>query len=232
MRSMILPMCCNVSPFLGLALLAGALIHHHGAAPTAPSSEVAAPAPAAVPASQPLPEGDYIRWLDANGATTSIVTAWEVVPHLDIKPGDCPNPLKTTATDVNDLFVSKVPASILGNAFDVTQIDLPSVHMSNDTGGGGGMFEGGAQVAPYQFQFLDTGTPFEGKGCGCHALNGDEELDLSMNFNRLQLVDVLELGDLPNGTDVDLVVTGTFLNGKGEFTIHDCVRISNTTGPQ
>jgi hypothetical protein len=219
MRSSILPAFCNLTPFVALALCAGALLRQDQ-----PAAALAlAPASAKPAADLATPEGDYIRWLDDSGATLRIETAFDVVPHLDIKPGDCPNPLKIGPTDLNDMAVSKVPVSILGNAFDVTQVDLASVQLSS----AGIPEQQGGQIAPYQFAYADTGTPFEGKECACHTLTADGALDLSMNFNRLQLIDVLELGQLPTGTDVQLRVTGTFLHGKGQFTIFDCVRISN-----
>ena len=222
MRSSILPAFCNLAPFVALSVCAGVLLRQGQPAAAAQL----APAAQQTAAVLTEPEGDYIRWLDATGATLSYETAFDVVPHLDIKPGDCPNPLKIDQIIPTDMSVSKVPASIIGNAFDVTQVDLGSVHISL---AGAPEFEG-PELAPYQFTFLDTGTPFEGKGCACHTLMGDGELDLSMNFNRLQMIDMFELGELQTGTDVQLRVTGTFLHGKGQFVIHDCVRIQN--GPE
>jgi len=219
MRSSIMPVFCNLAPFVALTFCAGLMLRPDQPAAAAPSAPVAT-------AITEEPEGDYIRWLDDTGATLRFETAFDVVPHLDIKPGDCPNPLKIDPIGPTDMAVSKVPVSILGNAFDVTQVDLGSVQLSVANIP---LLEG-PQIAPYQFTFADTGTPFEGKGCACHTATGDEELDLSMNFNRLQMIDTFEFDQLPTGTNVQLRVTGTFLHGKGQFTIFDCVRISN--GPE
>lgn len=219
MRSSILPAFCNLAPFVALSVCAGVLLRQDQPAAAAQL----APAPQQAAANLAVPEGDYIRWLDATGATLSFETSFLHVPHLDIKPGDCPNPLKIDPVGPTDMAVSKVPVSIIGNAFDVTQVDLGSVHMSVAD-----IPElEGPEISPFAFAFLDTGTPFEGKECGCHTLTGDGELDLSMSFNRLQMIDEFGLDQLETGTNVQLRVTGTILNGKAQFVIYDCVRIQH-----
>ena len=73
--------------------------------------------------------------------------------------------------------------------------------------------------------FADVATPFEGKEpCDCHDLEGDGILDLSMKFITDEMVEALQLDDLPAGDLVQLVVNGTLLDGT-PFSASDCIRL-------
>ncbi|MHC4090078.1 MAG: hypothetical protein ACYSVY_07335, partial [Planctomycetota bacterium] len=119
---------------------------------------------------------------------------------LDIKPGSCPNSYNRNSNGV-------LPVAVLGTGeHNLTQVDLASIQLSRADGVGGsiGPNEGGGEL------------------CDCHDLNGDGEDDLSMKFKTNDLVEALELNDLPAGALVELVVTGSFLDGT-PFTAADCV---------
>lgn len=135
--------------------------------------------------------------------------------YLDIKPGSCPNPFNTKSRGV-------LPVAILGTAeFDVTQVDLGSLVISRADGVGG-------SVAPIQgppgpnFSYEDTGTPYDGDPCGCQEMGGDGIMDLNMKFDNSTLTQVLELGGVGPGMDVQLVVSGMLLDGT-PFTATDCI---------
>ncbi len=69
-----------------------------------------------------------------------------------------------------------------------------------------------------------------GPGCDCHELEGDGIPDLSMKFWSDEVVEQLQLADLPGGALVELVVTGTLLDGTS-FSASDCIVLVGP-GPQ
>ena len=83
-----------------------------------------------------------------------------------------------------------------------------------------------ASNSSMRFTFADTGTPFEGQPCGCHALTGDGELDLDLKFDKQAVIDAFDLASIPNGTFVELEITGSLMEG-GEFSARDCIKIVN-----
>ncbi len=136
---------------------------------------------------------------------------------VDIKPGSCPNSFNPDSNGV-------LPIAILGTAnFDASMIDVGSVLLSRADGVGG-------QVAPHegppgpQSTFEDVATPFEGETCDCHDLGGDGIVDLSLKFKTDDVVDVLELDELPAGALVELVVSGSLLDGT-PISGSDCIRL-------
>jgi hypothetical protein len=147
---------------------------------------------------------------------------------LDIKPGSCPNPW-------NSRSQGKLPVTLLGTAdFDVTLVDLASLALSRVDGVGNSvapLFGGpphnnlpaGPRPGPGP-KFHDTGTPFDGEACECHDLQGDGITDLSLKFSSRALAEALQVGDLPRGSLVELVLTGQLLDGTS-FTAHDCIRL-------
>ena len=70
----------------------------------------------------------------------------------------------------------------------------------------------------------DVGTPYDGELCGCHDLNGDGIMDVSMKFKTHDLVAVLQMDEFDPGALVELVVGGNMLDGT-EFHASDCVRL-------
>ncbi|MHC4416773.1 MAG: hypothetical protein ACYS0G_16000 [Planctomycetota bacterium] len=134
---------------------------------------------------------------------------------LDIRPGGCPNPLSRGSGGV-------LPVSILGTAdFDVSSIDLATVVMSRADGAGGSVAPHAGPPGPHAV-IDDTGTPFDGEPCDCHGLGGDGIDDLSVKFKTQQMVAALELDGLPEGAEVELVVSGALLDGT-LFVARDCI---------
>ncbi len=70
----------------------------------------------------------------------------------------------------------------------------------------------------------DVARPFDGEACECHDLAGDGIDDLSIKFRTRDLVDALELDDLSGGAVVELVLSGSLLDGT-PFVAGDCIVI-------
>ena len=141
----------------------------------------------------------------------------DLVLDLDIKPGSCPNPLNRNSHGM-------MPAAILGtDDFDAAQIDVSSVLISRADGVGGSAAPNEGPRGPHTV-VEDVGTPFDGEPCDCHELGGDGVVDLFMHFQTQDVVEALELDDLPPGTFVELTVTGVLLD-KTPFTANDCIRL-------
>ena len=141
----------------------------------------------------------------------------DLVLDLDIKPGSCPNPLNRNSHGM-------MPAAILGtDVFDAAQIDISSVLISRADGTGGSVAPNEGPPGPHSV-LEDVGTPFDGESCDCHELQGDGVVDLLMHFQTQEVVEALELDDLPPGTFVELTVTGVLLD-KTPFAANDCIRL-------
>jgi subtilisin-like proprotein convertase family protein len=126
-------------------------------------------------------------------------------PSLDIKPGMVPNPF---AKDSNGV----VPVAILGTVdFDVTAVDTASIRIER-------MDLTGGLVAPYQgtagpqTSIGEIGTP-------------DGFADLSVYFETSELASALKLGELPEGATVQLLVTGSRVDGS-QFKAVDSMAIA------
>ena len=136
---------------------------------------------------------------------------------LDIKPGSCPNPLNRHGNGV-------LPVALVGTVeVDPNEVDLSTLQLSRADGVGGSVAPNEGPPGPHSV-LEDVATPFEGKLCDCHELEGDGILDLSMKFRTDDVVAALLLNDLPAGDLVELVVSGTLLDGTS-FTASDCIRL-------
>jgi len=138
---------------------------------------------------------------------------------LDIKPGSCPNSYNNKGVGNG-----KLPVALVGSdEIDVTMVDLSSLLISRADGVGG-------FVAPLMgppgpgISIEDTATPFDGDLCDCHEMMGDGIMDLNMKFHRTTMTNVMELGDVPGGAMVELVLTGSLMGGQ-PFEARDCIRI-------
>jgi hypothetical protein len=123
---------------------------------------------------------------------------------MDIKPESCPNPLNTKSQGV-------LPVAILGTAeFDVNTIDAASIRL--------------AGVAPFRSTFEDVATPVTDpqNDCECNELGGDGINDLTLKFNTQDIVDAL--GEVEDGQEVQLTVTGMLADGTS-FEGKDCIVI-------
>lgn len=164
---------------------------------------------------------DFICWIDPSTGALDVVTGFDHKPHLDMKPGSCPNPVNVDHGLAAAAAI--VPASLLGNAFDVTQIDIPSVRVSPVLLQAVGVVE----LPPVHVSFADVGAPFEGTSCQCAALGPDGILDLVIHFDRQAMIDGWDLQALPNNTAFPLKVTGMVNEGRAIFGTRDCIRILN-----
>ena len=107
--------------------------------------------------------------------------------------------------------------------FDATTIDVSSVLLSRVDGIGGSVAPNEGPPGPHSV-LADVATPFDGELCGCHELEGDGLLDLSMKFRTQRIVEELQLSDLPGGAFVGLVVSGTLIDGT-PFMASDCIQV-------
>ncbi|MHC4063188.1 MAG: right-handed parallel beta-helix repeat-containing protein, partial [Planctomycetota bacterium] len=146
--------------------------------------------------------------------------AYEFFPVLvDVKPGSCPNVLNRGSHGV-------LPVAIVGTAdFDVTGIDVSSIRLWRADGVGGPVAPSDGPPGPHSV-FEDVATPFDGQPCECHDLSDDDLDDLSTKFWTEEVVEALELNDLPGGDTVVLVVTGNLLGGT-PFEASDCVTVKH-----
>jgi hypothetical protein len=142
----------------------------------------------------------------------------QVTSRLDIKPGSCPNPLNVKSHGV-------LPISVPGtDSFDPATIDLSTLLLSRADGIGGSVAPNEEPPGPHSV-FDDTATPFDGEPCDCHELAGDGIIDLSMKFGTIDVVTALELDKLAAASVVELVVSGTLLDGTPFETGSDCIRL-------
>lgn len=172
-----------------------------------------------------LPDRILRVWTADDGCQTSSCTQVITIeaapptgPHFDIHPGSCPNPLNVNA---GSAALVSFPTALLGNDFDVTQVDLDSLTLSRSV-----LFQPGPSVPPDHLDFADSATPFEGDLCGCNAYGADGTLDLTLHFDLQDVVSVLDLDLEPDGTVLELQLNGLLLDGT-PFTARDCVKIIN-----
>ncbi len=137
---------------------------------------------------------------------------------LDIKPGSCPNPLNRNSHGV-------LPVALIGTEdFDATKIDVSSVVLSRADGVGGEVAPNEGPPGPHSV-VEDVATPFDGEACGCHDLSGDSIDDLVMKFRTDDVVAALELDSLNPGDEIELVVTGSLIDGTEFTSSGDCILI-------
>jgi hypothetical protein len=160
----------------------------------------------------------FVCKIDPSSGAVSLMLHDELTPHLDIKPGSCPNPIQIRGGGA----LATVPTGVLGNAFDVTQVDLGSIRLGRPAGFG---FLTDPQVVPIHIAFADVGTPFDGSQCNCAALGPDGILDILVQYNKQQVVDALGLAGFPDGDSVPLRTTGLAGSGSVIFSAIDCVRV-------
>jgi hypothetical protein len=126
-----------------------------------------------------------------------------IVCPVDIKPGSCPNPLNVGSKGA-------LPVAILGtDEFDVTEIDRDTVRLVG--------------VAALRSAYEDVGTPFypltgKSERMDCTEQGGDGIVDLTLKFDRQQVVEAVEqaLGSpVTDGQVVPLQITGNLLEESG-----------------
>ncbi len=137
--------------------------------------------------------------------------------NIDIKPGSCPNSFNRNSNGV-------LPVALVGSdEIDAGNVDLSSLALSRADGVGGSAAPHEGPPGPHT-TIGDSATAFGGELCDCHELEGDGIDDLNMKFKSQEVVDALQLDDLPSGALVELVLTGSLLDGT-EFSASDCIRL-------
>ncbi|MHC4429813.1 MAG: proprotein convertase P-domain-containing protein, partial [Planctomycetota bacterium] len=143
----------------------------------------------------------------------------EIAGELDIKPGSCPNSYNN-----NGAGNGFVPVALVGtDEIDVTLVDVSTLQISRADGVGGSVAPNMGPQGP-GITVDDTATAFDGELCDCHELMGDGIADLNMKFSRPAVTETLELLGLPGDTMVELVLTGSLLDGTA-FSASDCIRL-------
>jgi hypothetical protein len=169
-------------------------------------------------------------WDPTNWGTIIACTAWcllileAIAPpppvidlYVDIKPSSCPNPINLKGKGV-------LPVAICGTEdFDVKTIDPGTILITRE-----GYEDVG--VSPLRWSYEDVATPYTGdEECGCHDLDGDGYLDLSLKFKNKEVVETLDIEDVA-GEVIPLIITGNLKEEEGGTPIkgQDCVWVLDT----
>jgi len=143
----------------------------------------------------------------AGDANLTLVPIVERVPSIidipvDIQPGHCPNPLNLKSKGFLQM-------TIAGTEYcDVYQIDVASVEVDG--------------VKPIRSSHADVAAPFYGEVCDCVESGPDGVDDLTLKFKNQDIV--AAMGDVENGEEVVLTLTGNMMNGT-PIEGADCVVI-------
>jgi hypothetical protein len=177
---------------------------------------------------------DYAEVFEVEDETCVCPGEEGLVVDLDIKPQSCPNPLNVVSSPhawVNEdldvvaakmapsgpqSFKAVIPVAILGNDVDVYDIDPSTVELEG--------------VSPVRFNYVDVATPVDddAEECECTTLGSDGFIDLTLKFNRADIIDAL--GPVNDGDVIVLALTGELYDGT-PFTGNDCVIIRARGGP-
>jgi hypothetical protein len=230
-----------LSPVLFLASWSGALPERTSAPAPIASAASALGAPSLDGLSarllEPPGDDDCLFVIEPEtGTTVKLPTERMHPPHLDILPGKCPNVVHVGDDDGDDddddddhgvaKMLATIRISVLGNSFDVTQVDVGTVRLSRVEQTPSLVSE---LVAPVSFDFHDRGTPFDGLGCECTDAHGDGILDLNFRFGREELIQAFDLANVPDGTPVRLRISGRSPGGIG-FRVTDCLEVDQGDG--
>lgn len=162
---------------------------------------------------------DFVLTIDPQTGDVEVNTNPKTTPHFDLKPGSCPNPIQIRGGGA----WTSLPGGLLGNGFDVTQVQLPSVRLQR-TNPSAYLFD--AQVVPIQLGFADVGTPFNPQSpCDCAALGPDGILDISVHFDKANAITILKLDHEADGSSVPLQLVGLTTGTLSLFAATDCARI-------
>jgi hypothetical protein len=145
---------------------------------------------------------------------------------LDVKPGSCPNPVNAGSRGF-------IPIALVGSAdFDVLDVDVASLVLSRADGVGGSVMPWEGPPGPHT-TIDDVATPVCGddaEPCACTTDGADGIDDLLMHFSTWEAAAALELSDVPGGTELQLCLSGTLLDGTA-FEACDCILMVPAGGP-
>ena len=150
-----------------------------------------------------------------------------VIGSLDIMPGACPNPLNARVfrgdhpgNNDNPKKGGVFRVALLGaEGFDVRDLDLSTVKL--------------AGVPPLRSAFADIASPVSGAQdpCDCPDPGPDGQMDLTMKFQKSDIVSALRADRLPDGSNVPVVFTARRQDGMFvEAT--DCVKVLSDIKPE
>jgi hypothetical protein len=86
-------------------------------------------------------------------------------------------------------------------------------------------------VSPIRSNIEDVATPFDGELCDCTEEGSDGFDDLTLKFNKQEIIEALENNNdiLKGGDTLILTLTGEFLDGT-PFELEDCIIITPVGG--
>jgi hypothetical protein len=128
---------------------------------------------------------------------------------VDIKPTSCPNPLAARSRGV-------LPVAILGTEdFDVMTVDIATITL--------------AGVSPIRSSFKDVATPLDKEDeCECHGEGPDGYLDLTLKFDRREIIATLgDLSLLPRRSSIPLTLTCMLMGEEITLEGTDCIVFLN-----
>lgn len=128
---------------------------------------------------------------------------------VDIKPQSCPNPLAARSKGV-------LPVAILGTEdFDVMTVDIATITL--------------AGVSPIRSSFKDVATPLDKEDeCECHGEGPDGYLDLTLKFDRREIIATLgDLSLLPRRSSIPLTLTCMLMGEEVTLEGTDCIVFLN-----
>ena len=131
---------------------------------------------------------------------------------LDMSPGNCPNTVQVWTPGY-------ARGSVLGSfQFDVSQIVPTSLRIKRADGIG-------RPLNPSLEIYQDNSTPYRGTQGGCNAFGADGSVDLTFRVLKDKMRRAFLLSNLPEGTQVPVLITGTLYNGA-VFQTRDFIRVS------
>ena len=140
-------------------------------------------------------------WDDAPGESLDVQRS----VFVDVKPGSCPN-------SVNPGKKGVMPVAILGTFdLDVSTIDPASVLAAGT-------------VAPLRWAYEDVATPFVGAAAGCHTMEGDGIMDLTLKYDAREVSEALDLA-AHGGQVVPLMLHGTLFGDDTVVQGEDWLRV-------
>lgn len=151
----------------------------------------------------------------------------EIAVPFDIKPGSCPNPLNVTNEGVTPMAIAgteQVPVSTIDpDSVRLTRLDESGDPITDE-------WDEPILIEPLRYGYEDVATPFEGELCGCHELEGDGLVDMTLKFSTQSLVEQLGLTEEEDMSMVRLAIVGNIMSEEPDeqgtpIEGEDCIRV-------